>query len=71
MSRTLVGVAALAAFIAYCFHRGAGASGAKAEVKDELPRWEGEGGNVPAAATPSSEPVPQSSYQGPGSDARH
>ncbi len=69
MSKTLVGVAALAAFIAYCFHRGASTSGAKAEVKDELPRWEGEGGNVPAVATPS--PGPQSSYRAPGSDARH
>ena len=71
MSRTLVGVAALAAFIAYCFHRGASASGTKAEAKDDLPRWEGEGGNVPAVATPSPTPVPQSPYRAPGSDARH
>ena len=71
MSKTLVGVAALAAFIAYCFHRGAGASGAKAEVKDELRRWEGEGGNLPALATPSPEPAPPASHRAPGSDARH
>ncbi len=34
-------------------------------------RWEGEGGNVPAVATPSPAPQPRSSYPDSGSERRH
>jgi hypothetical protein len=68
-NRLLLSVAGLAALVTYCFYRGQTAKAAKTEVKEDLGRWEGEGGNVPAVATPSPAPTPQSSY--PGSEARH
>jgi hypothetical protein len=40
-------------------------------VKEDLRRWEGEGGNDPAVATPSPVVTPQSSYPAPESEARH
>jgi hypothetical protein len=71
-SKTILGVSGLIAFVAYCFHRGQCAKAVKTEVKQDLGRWEGEGGNVPAVATPSPVPPPaQSSYPGNGSGARH
>jgi hypothetical protein len=70
-NRMLLSVASLAAFVSYCFYRGQGARATKAEVKEDLRRWEDEGGNVPLVATPSPAPVPQSSYPGNGSGARH
>jgi len=69
--RALVGIAGLAAFLGYCFYRSQGARQAKGEVKEDLRRWEGEGGNDPAVATPSPVVTPQSSYPMPGSEARH
>jgi hypothetical protein len=45
----LVSVAALAAFVSYCFSRGRASRATRAQAKDDLTRWEGEGGNVPAA----------------------
>ena len=69
--RALLGIAGLAAFVSYCFYRNQDAQQRKAQVKDDLRRWEGEGGNVPAVATPSPVVNPQSSYPAPGSDARH
>lgn len=71
MTSKLVGIASLAAFVSYCFFRGRTARATKTEVKEDLRRWEGEGGNDPAVATPSPEPAPQSSYSAPGSEARH
>jgi hypothetical protein len=71
MRPALFGVAGLAAFVSYCFYRGQCAGQAKTEVKEDLRRWEGEGGNVPAVATPSPAPQPQMSYPAPASDARH
>lgn len=68
-NKMLLTVAGLAAFVSYAFYRGQRAKAAKAEIKEDLGRWEGEGGNDPAVATPS--PVPQSSYPSPGSAARH
>ena len=70
-SRMLLSVAGLAAFVSYCFHRGRCAQATKAEVKQDLRRWEDEGGNVPQVATPSPEPVPPTSYPGNGAAARH
>ena len=71
MRAPLVGIASLAAIVSYCFYKGQCAKSAKAEVKHDLRRWEDEGGNVPAVATPSPAPVPQSSYPAGGSEARH
>ena len=71
MRAALLGVAGLAAFVSYCFHKGQCAKQVKTEVKEELRRWEDEGGNVPAVATPSPAPQPQMSYPGAGSEARH
>lgn len=68
-SKVLFGIAGLAAFVGYCLYRGQAARVTKTEIKQDLGRWEGEGGNVPAVATPSPVPTPQSSY--PGSTARH
>ena len=70
-NRMLLSVAGLAAFVSYCFHRGQCARVTKAEVKEDLRRWEDEGGNVPHVATPSPAPVPRTSYPGNGSAPRH
>jgi hypothetical protein len=69
--KLLLSVAGLAALVSYCFHRGQSAHATKGEVKDDLRRWEGEGGNVPQVATPSPLPPQQSPYPGNGSAARH
>ena len=56
--------------LGYCYYRGYEARSHKVAVKEDLTRWEGEGGNVPAVATPSPAPQPQSSF--PQADApRH
>ncbi len=71
-SKMLVAVAALTGFVAYCFQRGASPRReAVPEAKEDLKRWEGEGGNVPAVATPSPAPQPPSSYPDSGSSVRH
>ena len=70
-NKILLTVAGLAAVVSYSLYRGQSAKAAKTEIKEDLGRWEGEGGNVPAVATPSPAPVPQSSYPSPGSAARH
>ena len=69
--RALLGIAGLAAFVGYCFHKAQVPQRAKAEAKEDLRRWEGEGGNDPAVATPEPVVNPQSSYPMPESDARH
>jgi len=71
MTRTLVAVAAVAGFVAYCFQRGSEQRALAGTPRTDLTRWEGEGGNVPQVATPSPAPVPQSSFPGNGSEARH
>ena len=70
-TRLLLSIAGLAAIVGYCLHRGQGVKTVKTEVKEDLGRWEGEGGNVPAVATPSPAPTPRSPFSAPGSDARH
>jgi hypothetical protein len=57
--------------VTYCFNRGQGARMMKREVKEDLGRWEGEGGNVPAVATPSPAPTPQSSFPAGDKEIRH
>ena len=68
-NRLLLSIAGLAALAGYCFYRGQCAKISKTEVKEDLGRWEGEGGNDPAVATPSPAPTTQSSFS--GSEARH
>jgi hypothetical protein len=43
----------------------------KREVKEDLGRWEGEGGNVPTVATPSPAPTPKSSFPAGDNEIRH
>ena len=65
-------VALAAGALGYCYFRGCEAKSrlGKTAVKEDLTRWEGEGGNVPAVATPSPAPQPQGSF--PQADApRH
>lgn len=56
--------------VGYCYYRGCEVKQKKAGVKEDLRRWESEGGNVPAVATPSPAPTPKSSYPA-GAEARH
>ncbi len=70
-NKMLLSVAGLAAFVSYCLYRGKNAQAAKATVKEELRRWEDEGGNVPQVATPSTPPVPKTSHPGNGAEAHH
>jgi len=66
--RMLLAVAAGA--LGYCYYRGCEVRAHKHKqgLKEEVVRWEGEGGNVPAVATPSPAPVPDSSIP-PGTHA--
>jgi hypothetical protein len=66
----LIAMAGGAAGLGYCYYRGVSTKSAKGNVKEDLTRWEGEGGNVPAVETPTPRVKPQSS-QPPESDVRH
>ena len=68
---SFLALAGLTAFVTYCFNRGQSVKALKREVKEDLGRWEGEGGNVPAVATPSPAPTPQSSFPTGGENIRH
>jgi len=50
---SFIALAGLAAFIAYCFRRNQDLRVAGRQSREEIGRWESEGGNVPAVATPS------------------
>jgi hypothetical protein len=65
----LLGFAALAAFVTYCFRRNEELAAAKRVAREELGRWEAEGGNVPAVATPS--PAPAAYPQAGDPNVRH
>ena len=62
---SVIAVAGLGAFIAWCFRRNEELRAARMQTREELGRWEAEGGNVPAVATPS--PAQPSRYV-PGGD---
>jgi hypothetical protein len=53
-------LAVAAGALGYCYYRGCEVRSHK-NLKEDVVRWEGEGGNVPAVATPSPAPVPESS----------
>jgi hypothetical protein len=67
----LLAFAGGAAGLGYCYYRGACSKSVKKEIKHDLTRWEGEGGNVPAVATPTPQARPQSSMPPPAADFRH
>ena len=50
-------LALAAGVLGYCYYRGL-ETRARPKAREELNRWEGEGGNVPSVATPSPNPVP-------------
>ena len=59
-------LAVAAGALGYCYYRGSELRSHRKVLKEDVVRWEGEGGNVPAVATPSPAPVPESSIP-PGS----
>ena len=64
-------MAMAAGLLGYCYYRGQEARGRKVGLKEEVHRWEGEGGNVPAVATPSPLPTPPSVYPQVDPGVRH
>ena len=58
--RLLLAIAA--GILGYCYYTGQNSRTHKRVVREDLNRWEGEGGNVPAVATPSPAPMPQTSF---------
>ncbi|HET9577476.1 MAG TPA: hypothetical protein VFP44_06585 [Usitatibacter sp.] len=67
--RLLLALAAGA--LGYFYYLGHNARLKKGLVREDLNRWEGEGGNVPAVATPSPAPTPASSYPSGDDIVRH
>jgi hypothetical protein len=67
----LLAFAGGAAGLGYCYYRGACSKSVKKEIKHDITRWEGEGGNVPTVATPTPQARPQSSMPSPAADFRH
>ncbi len=67
----ILALAGGAAGLGYCYYRGIRAHSAKREVKEDLTRWESEGGNVPAVATPTPQVKPQSSHPTGAAEVRH
>ena len=64
-------LALAAGMLGYCYKCGLDARARRGTIKEEVHRWEGEGGNVPAVATPSPAPVPATSMPAQGHEARH
>ena len=62
---------AVAGGLGYCYYRGHSARHDKRAVKEDLKRWEGEGGNVPAVDTPTPQVKPQSSHPEASFEVRH
>jgi hypothetical protein len=67
---SFIALAGLAAFVAWCFRRNAQLRAGATEAREEVRRWEAEGGNIPAVATPSPVPTP-SPYAGGDPNVRH
>ena len=47
--------------LGYCYYIGRDLRTRHGTVREDVTRWEGEGGNVPSVATPSPAPAPESS----------
>jgi hypothetical protein len=54
----LIALAGLTAFIAWCFRRNEQARAAGRQAREEIGRWEAEGGNVLAFAAATPMPYP-------------
>jgi hypothetical protein len=67
----LLAFAGGAAGIGYCYYRGARARHEKLNTKQDLKRWEDEGGNVPEVDTPTPQVRPQTSHPLASPGARH
>lgn len=63
-------LALVAGALGYCYKCGLDARTKRNSIKEQVNRWEGEGGNVPTVATPSPAPIPQRSAP-PGDVVRH
>ena len=64
-------LALAAGVLGYCYKVGRDARNKRANLKEDVTRWEGEGGNVPAVATPAPVSAPQGSYPAGGDVVRH
>ena len=64
-------LALTAGALGYCYYRGCEVKSHKIGLKEQVSRWEGEGGNVPAVATPSPAPVPKTSFASDNDAVRH
>ena len=60
-----------AGLLGYCYYRGLEERRTKGALREEVDRWEGEGGNVPAVATPAPAPVPQGGFPSGDGGLRH
>ena len=63
-------LALVASALGYCYKCGLDARAKRISVKEQVNRWEGEGGNVPLVPTPSPAPIPQASHPA-GDVVRH
>ena len=64
-------MAMAAGLVGYCYYTGRQARVRKDVKREEVNRWEGEGGNVPTVATPSPAPVPRMSFPEGDPNTRH
>lgn len=64
-------LALAAGLLGYFYKCGIDARNRKGALKEEVTRWEGEGGNVPAVETPSPAPVPRSAIPPGDGGLRH
>ena len=64
-------LALAAGTLGYFYKCGLDARKRKGTLKEEVTRWEGEGGNVPAVATPSPAQTPQAGTPSGDGSQRH
>ena len=64
-------IALAAGVLGYCYYTGRKVRTSKLGLRQEVNRWEGEGGNVPSVATPSPAPVPRASFPEADPNVRH
>ena len=64
-------LALAAGTLGYFYKCGLDARRRKGALKEEVTRWEGEGGNVPTVATPSPAPVPRAGLPSGDGGLRH
>jgi hypothetical protein len=64
-------LALAAGLLGYFYKIGLEARSRKGTLKEDVTRWEGEGGNVPTVATPSPQPTPQPGFPSGDGGMRH